>query len=49
VEGSIPTRPHYARIDEALEVMAECRGRHVDMALNRPGSGTLRARFDDVS
>ena len=49
VEGSIPTRPHYARIDEALEVMAERRGRHVDMGLNGPGSGTLRARLHDIS
>jgi hypothetical protein len=49
MEGSISTGPHYARIDEALEVMAERRGRHVDMCLNGPGSGTLRARLHDVS
>jgi hypothetical protein len=49
VEGSLPTGSHDARIDESLEVMAECRRRHVHMGLNGPGRGALRACLHDVA
>jgi hypothetical protein len=47
VERAFAPRLHDAGIDEAFEVMAERRGRHVDMRLNRACGRAVRPRLHD--
>ena len=47
VERALAAGPHHARVDEALEVVAERRGRQVDVRLDVAGGGALRARLHD--
>ena len=49
MERPLAARPHDARVDEALEVMAERRGRHVHVRLDRPGGGSFRPGLHHVA
>jgi hypothetical protein len=48
VEGAFRASRRYARVDEALQVMAECRGRKVDVGLDVTRGGAFRAGLHDV-